>query len=154
MATIKLTQGRSALIDDEDLPLVSRYTWHVVNANHTGKFYACTTLALNRRKKIGMHNLILGRAWVDHKDGNGLNNRRSNLRPCTPAQNQANRTIHSNNKSGFKGVYSTTSGKFLAQCGGKGPRTIGTFDTAKEAALAYNAVALERFGEFARLNTI
>jgi hypothetical protein len=91
---------------------------------------------------------------VDHIDGDGLNNRRSNLRLATPSQNAGNSRIRSNNTSGYKGVC-FISGKWVAQITYKSnPMTLGRFDDILDAARAYNAGAIKYFGKFARLNVI
>jgi len=89
---------------------------------------------------------------VDHQDCDGLNNKFSNLRPCTKSQNAANSRKAKNNSSGVKGVYwDATRGKWVAEirCGNIRHR-LGRFDELEVAALAYAAKARELFGEFAR----
>jgi hypothetical protein len=101
-----------------------------------------------------MHRLIMGPGpQVDHKDGNGLNNRRSdNLRFATDTQNRANQKVRKDSTTGFKGVRPHRD-KFQARIRVKGREiTLGSFATPEEAALAYNAAAKECFGEFARPN--
>lgn len=83
---------------------------------------------------------------VDHEDGDGLNNRWTNLRPATKSQNGANRPANRNNKTGFKGV-SMHAGRFRAAIKG---RVLGYRDTAEEAAALYAEAAATEFGEFAR----
>lgn len=92
---------------------------------------------------------------VDHRNGNGLDNRRSNLRLATQAQNMSNRGRPTNNTSGYKGVSAGRLGGWRAYITSRGKRLdIGTFASKEEAAEAYNAKALELHGEFARLNEI
>lgn len=157
MIEIPLTQGKVALIDDEDYELVSRYKWCTHKRWNT--HYAITT---NIRKPDGrytslyMHRLILGlsdpRTKADHINGDGLDNQRKNIRVATHAQNMANSRIRSVNTSGFKGV--TRNGRgWSAQISVDGiTRYIATFATPQEAALAYDKKAREVYGEFARLN--
>ena len=104
-----------------------------------------------------MHNMILGTPkglHTDHKDGDGLNNQRSNLRLATPSENGANRLVGSNNTSGYKGI-SQKDKKWGAQIT-KNQKIVylGRFETKIEAAKAYNTAAKKYHGEFARLNTI
>jgi hypothetical protein len=91
---------------------------------------------------------------VDHIDGNGLNNRRSNLRICTPQENGRNRRRNRNKATEFKDVaYDPRSGKYFARiCVNRKPIHIGTFTSAVEAAKAYDRMALKLHGEFANLN--
>ena len=104
-----------------------------------------------------MHNIILGNdrsLQADHANHNGLDNRRRNLRQCTSQQNNCNRRLRVNNRSGFKGV-SWVKGlqKWAARICKEGQDMwLGVFPTAEEAALVYDSAAIEFFGEFAVLN--
>jgi hypothetical protein len=91
---------------------------------------------------------------IDHINGNTLDNRRCNLRVCTPGENAKNRGPYKNNTTRFKGVcYVARLGKFRASIGCDGIKhRLGWFDTAEAAAAAYNKAALDLHGEFARLN--
>jgi len=148
---IPLTRGLFAIVDAADYEWLSRHRW---TAQGGGKPYAC------RRPTTGtiwMHRLIMQAPdgmVVDHIDGNSLNNRRSNLRICTPRQNTANRAKTRNGTSRFKGVhFCTRDRKWRAQIGVDGERRfIGDFDDEVEAARAYDRKAAELFGEFAYLN--
>jgi AP2 domain len=103
--------------------------------------------------RIKMHCLLLGRLGVDHKDGNGLNNKRSNLRPCNDAQNQQN-TGSRGGSSNFKGVsWVKRRKKWLVafRCN-KQYHFIGWFEDEVEAARAYDSAILPLAGDFARLN--
>jgi hypothetical protein len=103
-----------------------------------------------------MHRFLIGEAglYVDHRNGDGLDNRRANLRSATNSQNQANRGKSKRNKSGFKGVYfHKPAQKFLASIQFEGKlRHLGLFADPIEAAKAYDAAALEYFGQFAKTN--
>lgn len=108
-------------------------------------------------RTVKMHRLILNpekTKEVDHISGDRLDNRRSNLRVCSKAENQANQSIARNNSSGFKGVHKFR-GRWQAYLYSKGKRYhLGYHNTREAAAIAYNDKAREVFGEFARLNPI
>ena len=93
---------------------------------------------------------------IDHVNGDGLDNRRANLRPATAGQNQANRSRNTNGTSRFKGVaWFQKSQKWMAKITHNYKQIyLGCYHTEKEAAIAYNVAALELFGEYARLNNI
>lgn len=94
---------------------------------------------------------------IDHIDGNGLNNSLDNLRILTYSQNAMNKGINKNNKSGYKGVrYIKEFDNYMVQVGSRTTKvhTKRGFKTAKEAALHYNKIATEMFGEYARLNEV
>lgn len=161
MAEIILTRGKVALVDGADVPRLLAMSWHArpVDCN-SPKFYAAAGMWTGTQMRtIYMHRFILGAKCgeqVDHINGNGLDNRRSNLRICSQALNNANikRPV---NSTGFRGVYLTPNKTYRAsistgQKTGSRMRVIGTFQTAEEAARAYDAAAFERFGEFATLN--
>lgn len=147
------------LVDREDLPLISDRSWSVRPISRT--FYAQSSMRYEAaRSPHGlMHRIILGLSkddpFVDHINGNGLDNRRSNLRLCTNSQNQANRhhlPVHTSSR--FRGVFwEKKSCKWKAGIKANGKSThLGFFDSEIGAALAYDAAAREAFGKFARLN--
>lgn len=158
MKEIPLTRGYVALVDDEDYDRVSQHKWHAkvgIDVN-----YAAAAIRESRGKFrfTQLHRFVMGATdpliRVDHIDRDGLNCRRNNLRLATHMQNSVNRKLHSNNTSGFKGVSITKSGRWLARIRiERCLRRLGVFDTAQEAALAYDAAAMRHFGEFARTNT-
>lgn len=157
MIEIPLTQGKVAFIDDADFQLVSQFKWCAHNKRRK-TFYAVGTLPLgdNKFKNIKMHRLIMGvndaAVWVDHIDGNGLNNTRANLRVCTREENQQNRPLNRNNKSGYKGVYlCTRSGRWIAKImANRKQIQIGRFDTPELAHAAYLDAAARLHGDFSR----
>lgn len=110
-AWIELTKGQWAVVDLASLLIVCPHHW---SANWTrDRFYAVTVID---GLKIGMHCLLMHGALADHKDGDGLNNRMSNLRACTHAQNARNSRTPRSNSSGFKGVsFKAKSNRYVAR---------------------------------------
>lgn len=155
MIEIPLTKGQVALIDDADFDLVSKHKWHAKTSRNTYYAQTSTRLPDGRKGKLKMHRLLLGltdrSVHVDHIDGNGLNNQRSNLRTCTGSENMRNRGAASHNKSGFKGVtWHKKGGHWRATIRLNGKYThLGYFDTPAEAHAAYCKAADELHGEFA-----
>ena len=104
MAKIELTQGKFASFDDEDAATILQHKWHAVRGGHT--FYAATKVG---GKRVLLHRMLMNLEigdpmMVDHKDGDGLNNKRTNLRVVDALLNQRNRKANSNNSSGVHGV--------------------------------------------------
>lgn len=148
-ARVSLTQGFDAIIDSQDVPLVAGYRWVILSNSKTGHAYAARYEA---GKCFLMHRVILGATagtFVDHADGDGLNNRRSNIRLATHAQNMVNRIKDRRNKLGIRGV-SKEKGKYRAKItpGGKTVH-LGTYKTPEEAAAAYRGACIAIWGEFA-----
>lgn len=103
---MKTSNGHDVLIDAQDLPLVERWSWIAVLKYHV--WYACRNSHANGGKRVYMHRQILGEpvGIVDHLDGNGLNNQRSNLRVGSHSENQRNRRgAQCNSASGIRGIY-------------------------------------------------
>lgn len=152
MKYIELTQNKKAMVDDEDYEWLNGHKWH---STHN---YAARRQTLQEGGRVVyMHREILGaprELFVDHKDGNRLNNQRSNIRLSTKNGNEHNTGLRKNNTSGFKGVYKHTSAnRYIAQIVFNGKRRyLGSFITPQEAARAYDRAASRNFGEFARLN--
>lgn len=159
-AVVVLTRGMVALIDLADAELVGRHLWHAYQ-NRDGAWYARTNTPWGTRPaSIRMHRLIMGLGsgrdvHVDHIDGNGLNNRRSNLRPASPSENMMNRGAVRGSTSPLKGVsLHRETGKWRAHiaAGGSGRWLPGLYSDPVEAAHAYDSAARELHGEFAVLN--
>jgi hypothetical protein len=154
MKQIQLTHGCIALVDDCDFELVSRYKWYAIQ-HENNRWYAGTQ---SESVPFHMHRLILGfpnGMDIDHKNGDGLDNRRENLRPATRSQNNANQQI-TPHTSKYKGVcWDKNREKWFAKLKtNHKTNNLGRFDNEEDAARAYNRKALEIFGEFARLNPV
>lgn len=155
MKLIPLSQGKFAMVDDEDFEAMNAFKWYARKDHNT--FYAgrAVTVAPNKQKNLFMHReLMVATGKVDHRDGNGLNNQRHNLRPATTRQNGQNRKKFSPASSKFKGVHwHIRDKKWQARIKAAGQRNqIGYFKTEIGAAQAYDAAARKYFGEFANLN--
>lgn len=153
MKTILLTKGQVAFVDDEDFDAVNVYKWHAVPKRR--RFYAARKFIDQEGRKVTQylhHFLLPGVARVDHRDGNGCNDQKGNLRPATNQQNcQGFRQPKVGASSKFRGVtWHRQRGKWAAQlcCGGK-HISLGLFTSEVEAAKAYDKGALKYFGEFA-----
>jgi hypothetical protein len=149
IAFIQLSKGMEATVDAADLPLVEMYSWHMDNG------YAKTQVRQpdGKQKKLMMHRVIAGTPdgmETDHINGNRVDNRRANLRNATPAQNQYNKGLQRNNKSGYKGVsFDKKAGKWSARIKFNMKKFhIGFYDTPESASAAYRNAALRMHGEF------
>ena len=159
---IPLTQGYVAIVDDEDYEWLAARSWHIQKSQRrkdgSMRLYAAGYELVDGRTKVpSMHRVILGAPrglMVDHKNGNGLDNRRENLRIATGSQNNANAPKRANCSSRFKGVsWFKNLQRWNAKIKINGRlKHLGYFTDEREAARAYDAAALEHFGEFARLN--
>lgn len=159
MKEIPLTKGLVSIVDDEDFPLISKYKWHALKARHGyttgGKIYGPGN---PKGTPVSIHRLIMNPPpgfVVDHKDGNGLNNTRANLRIATHAQNIANQLIRQEKKSSkYKGLTWDKTNKSWAVSVNVNKKRIwlGRFKDEIEAAKAYDDAAKKAFGEFAKLN--
>ena len=159
MKEIQLTQGKVALVDDEDYEYLMQWKWYV--NNFRGKSYAVRNfkIAKGNRTAILMHREIMipKKGFViDHVDSNTLNNLKNNLRICTQGENLTNQKIYKNNKSGYKGVYLCKKGnKYKAEIRKNNIKYfLGFYIEIKDAARAYNEAAIKYHGEFANLNKI
>ncbi len=157
MKTIPLTKGKVALVDDDDFERLSAYRWSATEQRDSGQFRAERAGRKGEPKTVLMHRDIMGVAageYVDHANHNTLDNRRENLRVCSPSQNNANRRRVRTGVSKYKGVYRGSQGKgWIAQVTlNRRKTTLGRFDDEAAAAAAYDEAAREIHGEFACLN--
>jgi hypothetical protein len=159
MKEIPLTQGKVALVDDEDFDFINQWKW---SACKSGKTYYATRKKriAGKDKGFSMHRVLLGikRRYIfcDHKDGNGLDNRRANIRISSRRQNQANKDPLPGRTSKFMGVsFRKDTKKWQVAISYRGHSIhLGTYSDEILAAKTYNKVAIEVHGEFARLNVI
>lgn len=160
---IQLTKGYVAIIDAIDAGLANA-NWHAAVSKESPIVYALSCVPRNggRAKAKPLHRMVYERIinrpleateLVDHINGDGLDNRRCNLRLATHKQNMRNRRRHKNNQSGYKGVsWHKKNAKWRAQYTYMGTnKTIGYFDDPKDAYEAYCEAVKNRDGEFARL---
>lgn len=157
MKEIVLTQGYKAKVTESDYESLNAHNWHVFDSR--GVMYAARTVHFAGEKSlVFMHRAILGGATqeVDHVDGNGLNNQRSNLRTATRQENARNRGPDRTNTSGYKGVHwcKTKRGWVVSIDTGSKRISIGLFASKEMAAWAYNHAAKLHFGAFAYLNEV
>ena len=151
IAILKMKGDQECLISVESLEKIRPYTWCV-----EGTGYA---MSRTFGRAVKMHRLVVNAGkgdYVDHIDGNRLNNTLSNLRICSKKQNEYNSKIRADNSSGFKGVsFDKRKDKYRAYINKDGHQYhLGYFWSAEDAAQAYNLMAQEFFGEYARLNPI
>jgi len=156
---IKLSQGLFAVVDEQDYQQLNQYNWSATRMGTKDNFYAVRSIRENGRKhSVLMHRLILGfpPSEVDHRDGNGLNNCRRNIRPATSRQNKQNRKKSLGLSSKFKGVaFDKSRTLWIATIRINGTQVnLGRYKTQRKAALSYNRAAKEAFKEFAALNRI
>jgi len=165
MREIKLWKNRKELsdkvtiVDDEDYNRVmeaisSRAKWYAHSPPTSKKYYA-----MNGTRDILIHRVVMKApkgVQVDHINGDPLDNRKENLRICTPSENCRNRKVRRDSKSGYKGVEMKSSGRFQAYIGNPDKKSrhirLGTYDAPEQAARAYDRKAIELHGEFALLN--
>jgi HNH endonuclease len=148
---VPLSQGLVAVIDDDDAEAVlSVGKWSALRGANT--FYGARMFG--RSRFVLLHRFLTGYPLTDHADGDGLNNRRSNLRSATKSQNNANSVHRTGTTSPYRGVsWKRQIGRWVAQIGYQGgTRYLGTSTDPVVAARAYDVAALETWGEYARLN--
>lgn len=157
---IPLTKGYSAIVDIVDADLAD-LKWHVSTRNN---YATRSTGGRSKRRNEWLHRIILERKlnrkltvieYPDHINGNGLDNRRQNLRVASMSQNNRNTPLSKSNTSGYKGVIRSKSKRspWQANITYKNKRIyIGNFASAESAYEAYKQKAKELFGDFARVD--
>jgi hypothetical protein len=160
MKYLILSHGKFSQVDAADFDWLNQWKWsyrrdgYVVRAQHVGVFNG-----KQKQQMIRLHRFIMAAPEgmsVDHVNGDGLDNRRCNLRICTHTQNHQNRKSRVASTSIYKGVYWWKHRQcWIAKITVNGsPKTLGQYDNQEEAALAYNAAAIKYFGEFANPNVV
>lgn len=157
MKQIPLTQGKFAMVDDEDYEWLSKWKWCYQKTKKDG--YAIRGGIRNGKQyTIAIHRVILNPNIgedIDHINRNRLDNRRENLRICTRKENTRNRGLDRDSMSGFKGVYwHKRVKKWCAHIKvNYKDISLGYFIEKVDAAKAYNTGALKYFGKFSWLNS-
>lgn len=157
---ILLTQNMVTLVDNEDYEELNKYNWQCEKSFKPRLYtsYVRRNNSKNRLpKNVLMHRQIMDcpkNMVIDHINGNGLDNRKSNLRICTRGQNLANQRISRANTSGYRGVcWHKGCKKWASQIKTNNKqRCLGFYDNIIDAAIAYDNAALKYFGEFAYQN--
>lgn len=143
----ELVKQPGVYLDVEDLERLGEFNAYIDDQHRV-------IICLGKRhSEQFLHKYLFPEAdYVDHENRNCTDNRKNNLRPCTLSQNQGNRKLSINNSTGYNGVdFHKASKKFRARIA---KRYLGLANTSHEAALIYNAFAVEYFGEFATFNLI
>ena len=141
------------MVDDEDYPLLSQFKWRMVDEK--GYKYV-----VSGNGKCKIHRVIMGTSFnpemfIDHIDGDGMNNQRLNLRKCISSENLSNQRIRKNNTTGAKGVWINKKGKYEVRCTKNGRTQYGgCFITLKEAKIKYNKISKILHGEFSKPNWV
>ena len=153
--------GYRIIISACDADKVAAYRWHISRNNRARGVYFSTYIrkTSHERKKIMLHRFILNAPsgmMVDHANCNTLDNRRENLRICTPRQSAKNISKHKDGKTPYKGVYYNRTlrvkNKWRAQIKSDGQRiNLGSFMTQEEAYIAYCNASKKYHGEFGRV---
>lgn len=150
---VPLTRGYMALLSAADAERVLAFRWRV-HINQNGRIYAVRSIREGRyNRPVYLHRFILDAApgeTIDHRNGNGLDDRRENLRRATKQQNAANVSGYSHNTSGFRGVsFHKQRGKWRASIKvNQRFISLGLYASVEDANRAYEAAAREYFGEF------
>lgn len=146
---VAVGDGRRFIVDLDAADLIEKHVWWAP------KGYACTKV---EGKTVPLHRMLMNPPallYVDHANGNTLDNRRQNLRICTHAENTRNAKPNSRNTTGSKGVRRMKNGRYRARIAHNGARiALGCYKTLYAAAVAYDAKALELHGKYARTNIL
>lgn len=157
MRLVPLTQNQVAMVDDEDFDRVIALKWYAYKSGSYDKSFYCGRMVRGsdgKRRRISMQKFIMGvDSVLDHVDGNGLNNQKSNLRPANRTQNGRNRRVQKHS-SPYKGVtWFGPSKAYMAKiCIDGIEKFLGYFKDPAAGARAYDEAAIKHFGEFARTN--
>lgn len=149
MKKILLTQGQYALVDDEDFDKVNEYNWYLLK---NGRDLRARGLHRITKRQMYMHRLVMNAKpndFIDHINHDTLDNRKSNLRPCTKQQNCFNQRKRKDSRNKYKGVF--YRGYVMRIVVGS-KRIQKRFDSALEAAKEYDRLARKHFGKFAHTN--
>lgn len=155
MKKIKLTQGKYALIDDEEYEKVKNFSWYAAKMRNGRYYVQCSKNSSHKALKL--HRVIMNcnnsKIKIDHINRNPLDNRKNNLRFCTNSQNGQNVNKSKRNTSGFKGVYFRSDrNKWRSYITvDKKIIYLGLFNSKKEASIAYNNATLKYHKEFSYL---
>lgn len=154
---IPLTRGYSAIVDDEDYEFLLQWKWFVLDTGQNTIYAARKGLDENgQRRNVPMHRVVNktpAGLVTDHRDGNGLNNQKRNLRSATRTQNGRNRSsLNHSGTSAYRGVHwHKSTGKWVASIRVDGRLYhLGLFVTEQDAATCYATRAAEEFGDFCR----
>jgi len=159
MKTITLTQEKVALVDDEDFEFLNKWKWHAQKIGNT--FYAARGQRIKGSKKqitFYLHRVIMNvtnkNTLIDHKDRNGLNCQKINLRQCNRSENGKNRQSRKSSTSKYLGVYyCNTYNRYTAEIVVMGKKKfLGRYVNETDAAKAYDEAAKKIHGKFANLN--
>jgi len=150
--SIKSRPGQSFIIDKDDVDVVGEWSWSLNSKGYVGRKCNKTTLRLHRAIFEKHYGTIPEDKEIDHVDQDKLNNRKSNLRLCSHAENQRNRKVYKNNKLGVKGVC-IHQGKYQANIRFNSKLIyLGYFNTLAEAAIVYNIGSILFHQGYANLN--
>lgn len=153
MQQVKLTQGKVALVDDEDFERINQHKWYAQKREHT--FYAVRKLSREngKQERVYMHREVMSvpkGVEIDHRFGDGLDNRKENLRRASRQQNACNQGLRKDNTSGLKGVSRFRSRWRADIRHGNKKIYLGLFATDAEASQAYATASQKFFGAFQR----